>query len=345
MKKEKRYLTIEEQIKALKQKGLTIPDDKVARKYLLDIGHYKLVNGYRDPFLARQKVFSGVKTYVKGASIDDLYNLYQFDKELRELLLKYLTMLEVSVKAKMIDLISRKFGKNESDYLNPVHYKKEASRKTFAEVKTWILDAIDENVKKQGALKFYKENYGFCPFWVVIHILSFGVITRLFSKLKPADQYIVSREYCVKEDFLESSLIIMSMFRNVCAHNDVLYRYQTSNFFLRQKDIRYIYEAFDIPTFKSTGKYKQGTNDLFAIIIIFKLLLSEEIFREFMGTFQEIMAKLRNKVSSGMFENIFELTNLPNNYAEIIDIEIVKPKAEAAPKKKKKNKNRLQLLK
>jgi len=51
--KAKKFLSVDEQIHLLKSKGLLIPSVKIATEYLNSIGYYKLVNGYKKPFIIK----------------------------------------------------------------------------------------------------------------------------------------------------------------------------------------------------------------------------------------------------------------------------------------------------
>lgn len=68
-------------------------------------------------------------------------------------------------------------------------------------------------------------------------------------------------------------LAVMTKFRNVCAHNDRLFDFHTKDAILD----RGIHKRLRLE--KVHGRYVYGKNDLFALLISLKLLLSEDEFK------------------------------------------------------------------
>lgn len=63
-------------------------------------GYYPIVNGYKDLFLDRKACLTaGDDRYGTGARFDNLYALFLFDRELRELLFSAITRAEAALKA------------------------------------------------------------------------------------------------------------------------------------------------------------------------------------------------------------------------------------------------------
>jgi len=320
MTKEIKYFTVKEQIEHLKSKGLVIPSTKNARRYLRDIGYYVLINGYKRPFTITQP--DGIKEYVRNTSIDDLYHLYFFDKSLRELLLRNLNTIEVTVKARMSDLISRKYGVRDSEYLNPANFKPDdtspkSKRLPFIDLHAQIQETISRQKGKHKSVQHYSKNYGFYPFWVVANILSFGTIGHLYAKLKQPDQNEIALSFGIKPDLLESALIVMHLFRNVCAHNEVTYNYRT-RYSIKQKEIEDIYKLLKIKK-DEHGKYIHGVNDLFCIMILLKLMLPDGFFSNFFNQFKSIINNLKKKVAPATFQSIIYAMGLPKNYEKLKD--------------------------
>ena len=63
--------------------------------------------------------------------------------------------------------------------------------------------------------------------WILVKVLSFGLISELFMILKPEDQKEIAKYYKMDAYDMTVFLPIMSNYRNLCAHEDMLYTYRT----------------------------------------------------------------------------------------------------------------------
>lgn len=91
----KPFLTYQQQIqKLMDEKCLIIKDTAFAAEKLQDLGYFNLIGGYKHPF--RDKM---TRVYIKNTTFEDVYALYQFDDQLRELFLKYLCQIEMKVRS------------------------------------------------------------------------------------------------------------------------------------------------------------------------------------------------------------------------------------------------------
>ncbi len=79
---EKCFTSYKNQIGILTSRGLTIPDHQRAIEILSFENYYRLINGYKDLFLATTGL---TETYKEGASFSEIYALYRFDEELKAL--------------------------------------------------------------------------------------------------------------------------------------------------------------------------------------------------------------------------------------------------------------------
>lgn len=320
-----KYLNIDEQIEHLESKGLIIPSKKMAKKYLTDIGYYKLINGYRGPFMGIIRDNSGIqkKKYCENTSIDDLYHLYEFDQGIKELIFSFISKIEVMVKARMSDIISSTFGIKESEYLIQSNFKSDSAKEKseFLEIHTEILGAINKQKDKHSAISWYSKNYGYYPFWVVSNILTLGTISLLYSKMKQPDQYAISKTFNLRAKTFESVLMIMQLFRNACAHNEIIFNYKT-RCSLSHDYIENIYKAYKINKNPKTGRYMHGENDVFAIIIIFKLLLTEGIYNEFIARFKSLLLKLKKKIDDTKYQDILLTMGIVDDLSVIKDLKV-----------------------
>lgn len=94
----KPYRSVDEQLRILCSRGMAV--DAGAGHVLRREGYYPIVNGYKDLFLDRKACLTaGDDRYGTGARFDDLYALFLFDRELRELLFSAITRAEAALKA------------------------------------------------------------------------------------------------------------------------------------------------------------------------------------------------------------------------------------------------------
>lgn len=133
-----------------------------------------------------------------------------------------------------------------------------------------------------------KQQHGNIPLWVMMKALTLGTVSKLYSFLPQSIQHNVSKEFeYVHEGMLVQMLDLLARVRNVCAHNERLfdYKYQKGTI-----DDTYVHNALAIE--KKKGQYIKGKNDLFAVVIVLKYLLSEEDFSSIVQELEKITEQL-----------------------------------------------------
>jgi len=95
---DKPFKTIAEQVAILESRGLEANDETPI--ILEREGYYSVVNGYKDIFIDKEakSAAAGEDRYVEGASFDDVYRLFRFDRDLRMLLFANLAIAEATLK-------------------------------------------------------------------------------------------------------------------------------------------------------------------------------------------------------------------------------------------------------
>ena len=68
------------------------------------------------------------------------------------------------------------------------------------------------------------------------------------------------------------------------------------------------------------SEYIYGKNDLFAVIIIFKILLTDDSFRLMLKEIEYEIEKLDGRIDSIPIEKILDRMGFPTNYMDIIDL-------------------------
>lgn len=301
------FRTIDEQINILKSKGLIITDyDKTSEILLRE--NYFFLNGYRSPFL-----MSGSKRFINGCTFEELYSLFKFDRFFRNIIFKNLLIVENNYKSIFSYVLSKKYGYKEKDYLNINNFDRNKDKiRQINDLIRKLKRQIRINGYQHQATSHYINNYGYIPMWVGVKVLSFGLMSELFSILKKEDKdEIVSYYKNVNADDLESNLSILSNYRNLCAHEDILYNHETQKSILDNK----YHEMLQIP--KIDGEYIYGKNDLFALIIILKDLLTEKDFKMMMNEINYEIDWLASKLKCINVRKVLNRMGFPDNYNQI----------------------------
>lgn len=173
---------------------------------------------------------------------------------------------------------------------------------------------IRVNGRQHSATSHYITNYGYIPLWVVVKVLSFGIVSELFIVMKRSDQDAISNIYNVSVENLIVYMPILANFRNLCAHEDILYNHKTQRTI---NDTKY-HEILNIP--QMDGEYIYGKNDLFALIIILKQLLRKEEFRLLISEISYEIDVLAGKLNTIEISKVLDAIGFPKNFKELINL-------------------------
>jgi abortive infection bacteriophage resistance protein len=228
---------------------------------------------------------------------------------------KNILIVENNIKSIISYQLSKKYGYREHDYLNPKHFRQESFKLTQVnDILNKMKRQIRLNAKQHRATKHYISNYGYIPMWVSVKVLSFGIMAELYSILKEEDQDEVASYYNVSSYELNIYLALLSNYRNLCAHEDMLYDYQTQRSI---PDCKY-HELLNIN--KEYEEYVCGKNDFYAIIIIMKSMLSHDEFRNMMNEISYELERLSGLLHTTNINEVKEKIGFPTNYRDIIDL-------------------------
>ncbi len=311
MRNDKLFKTLEEQIDILRAKGLTIDNYEETKEILLR-ENYFFLSGYRHLFMRSSKD----RRFIEGTTFRELYAMFSFDRHLRNIFFKYILIVENNMKSIISYQLSKKYGYKEKNYLNPKNFTQDSLKsRQLHDILNKMKRQIRVNVKDHAATMHYATNYGYIPMWILVKVLSFGIISELYAILKEVDQVEISNYYHVRAQELEIYLSILSNFRNLCAHEDILYDHRTQKVIY---DTRF-HQRLNIE--KTDDEYIYGKNDLFAVIIILKQMLTEEEFHMMMKEICYELEILTGKVHTISKKTILNSIGFPENFMEIMDME------------------------
>lgn len=104
---EKGFKTIDEQIEILKSRNIIVEDYNKIYKILTRNNYYYLINGYKDLFL---DTTSESEKYIENTKIEEIYALYNFDKNIKINFLKYLLLIENEINTYIAYEFSKSYG-------------------------------------------------------------------------------------------------------------------------------------------------------------------------------------------------------------------------------------------
>ncbi len=305
----KEFRTLDEQVAILSNKGLSISNPEKVKDILFR-ENYFFINGYRSLFYTKDRKF------INGTTFDELYSLFLFDRNLRNIIFKYILVFENNIKSIISYQMSKKYGYMEKDYLNPRNFTRDMKEKRRVEdVINKMKRQIRINGEKHTATFHYITKYHYIPLWILVKVLSFGLINELFGILKEEDQNEIADFYKLSSEDLKVYLSLLSNYRNLCAHEDIVYEHKTQSLI---NDTIY-HEKLNIPK-NDMGEYTKGKNDLFALIIILKQVLQADRFKDFISEIEKCFDLFNMNVNTISIDKLYDKMGFPNNYMDIIDI-------------------------
>ncbi len=305
--KTKEFKTLDEQVEILKNRGLVINDVEKTESLLLR-ENYFFINGYRHIFMKNHKE----DFFIKGTTFEELYAVFQFDRSFRNLLFKNLLIVENNLKSIISYKLSKKYGIKEKDYLKPSNFSQDTKKiRQVNDVLNKIKRQIKLNGRQHSATLHYLSKYGYVPLWILVKLLSFGMINELYSILKPDDKLAIAEYYNLDVETLGIYITLLSNYRNLCAHEDIVYDHRTQK---EIPDTKYHMEL-DIPMMND--EYVYGKNDIYSVVIMLKQMLTESDFIDFVNEVSYDLSLLDGRVNVIPQSKILDRMGFPENWEEI----------------------------
>lgn len=260
---DKEFKTLDEQIEILRSRGLIIEDEITAKKFLLCNNYYR-ISGY-SLTLRSHDVFSS------GVTFENIMDIYEFDHELRHILLKYLESIEVSVKSAFSYEFTKVYG--GLGYLEPANF-------TDATKHTEIINKAEQQKKSRLPHEAFLKHFIYdlqqdIPLWAYVDLLTISDISFLYKIAPQSIKLEVAKDLGITKQgdrILEKSMHLLTIVRNLCAHGSRLYnRLFQQKPWLSKKDISLLIVKED------------GTVDnahLYGFILIMRKLLDNNAFGE-----------------------------------------------------------------
>lgn len=310
--RDKQFKNLDEQIEIFKYKGMTINDEEFAKNVLLR-ENYFFINGYRHLFM---KSINN-KRYLEGTTFEEIYSLFLFDRQFRNIIFKNLLIIENNIKSIISYQMSKKYGYKENDYLKIKNFDNSPEKvRQINDLLKKMKRQIRVNGGQHSATSHYLSNYGYIPLWVLVKVLSFGIVSEMYSILKLEDRLTIAGIYGVSQETLTNYLPILANYRNLCAHEDIVFENRTQ----RAIDDTKYHELLHIE--KVDGEYIYGKNDIFALIIIIRQLLTDSEVKNLVIEIEHVLENLEYNLKTIPIDKVLDRMGFPPNWKDIANIEI-----------------------
>jgi len=286
----KQYLTNEQLLDYLETKNVTINNRKSALKKLEKYTYYSIVNSYKYNFKDSNN------NYLPNVNFDEIFALYEFDKNIKFIFLKYALEVETLVRSLMANHISKVYGIN--NYLDINNFDPKLNTTVKTKLINKINDAIQKNYGVHLAVTHYKDQYGYVPPFVLTKILSFGVISSYYGLLKQSDRQKIAKYFKIPDNLLKQVLRCLTDIRNI-AHSDRLFCYR-GKYTLSFKYIDKSYIS------------KDNFTNIYMMVRALEFLLNKRQYRSFMTSINKEIKKLDSKLNSISVNDILRIMGYPN---------------------------------
>ena len=286
----KEYKNYTELLDYIISKGVSVNDKEDALNKIKTYSYYSIINTYKDVFKNTNN------DYKKNVSFDEIYALFEFDKNLRSIFLKYSLEIEMILKSLLAETISSRYG--IKDYLIKENFDDTVNETTVTESINVIKEEINKQNGKHEAVTHYIDEYGFVPPFVLTKILTLGELSRLYAMLKQSDRQSISKNFKLSDKVLKQIIINMTMIRNICTHNDRLFSFHSK---------------FRI-SFKYIEKnYNEKSVNIYMIMKCMESLLPKDKKKEFIKLINNEIRVLDSKLKSIKVDNILNIMGFYKN--------------------------------
>ncbi len=213
--------TIEQQLEKLQTRGMIFENGEKAMENLLDIGYFRL-GFYWFPFECTYPRKDNRNHKLKpDTKFEFIIQLYYFDFDLRNILLRYISRIEINFRTQLIYMVSNKYCDNPFWYVDKAII--DESYINDKKYKAALTDTKKEEVIKRDLRNHHDHEYA--PAWKTIEYLSFGNVIQLYDNLKDGGlKAKIAKSYGIQSPNQFSNYInTIRRLRNYCAHGKVLF--------------------------------------------------------------------------------------------------------------------------
>lgn len=216
-------LTTDQQVDLLIRRGMQIADRAQAHQHLTHISYYRL-RAYWLPF-EQTAAQDDDHAFATGADFTTVLAIYDFDRELRLLLIDAIERVEISLRTRLANVLSLRYGPFAHE--DPTHFAKQ-----------YLWQQSSDELAKEYArsretfAEHYRSQYQHLnspPLWVACELMTLGHLSRWLQNLRiPKDRQAIADAYGLDEKVLVSFAHHLTIVRNHCAHHGRLWNRKLS---------------------------------------------------------------------------------------------------------------------
>lgn len=213
LKPQQPALSVAEQIENLRKLNLIIDDYDYAYRILNDISYFRLIKAYSLGLKPKNS------DYQNGVTFSQIVDLYKFNAKFRQLIFPLIERAEINLRCKISNYFSEKYDvlgyEDVNNFENPVYHQS-------------FLDELSHEIGRNSKSPFvrnFRSNYvdGKLPMYAAIELFPFGMLSKFYRNMKPADKTDIAKSYGLDYIYLQSWIENIAYVRNLCAHYGRLY--------------------------------------------------------------------------------------------------------------------------
>ena len=287
----KEFKSNDELINYLISKGVTVNNKDDAILKIKKYTYYSIINSYKYIF----KYDDG--SYKENVNFNEIFSLFEFDKHIKIIFLKYALHIEMVFKSLMANQIAENY--NFSNYLDINNLDSSVNKLTKQNLIKKINEEIDKNYGIHPAITHYKNTYGFIPPFVLVKILSFGLASSYYGLLNQSDRQTIAKYFNISDKLLKQILKNLTNIRNISAHSDRLYSFRNKY-------------TLSFKIIDKTYKPQDNFTNLYMIIKILKLILNDEEYLNFENELNNEIDILNKNLHSISINDVLRIMGYPN---------------------------------
>lgn len=227
----KPFVDVHSQLEILKRRGMAIGDERYAVHCLKRIGYYRL-SAYWHPFLeipptshkASEATLKVPDRFRPGTTFENSIRFYQYDKSVRMLITEALELVEIGVRAALIEVLGAH---------GPFAHRDSRSFDNGWGLKHW-LKKQDSNFRRshEDFAKHFRNKYsGHPPLWIAAGAWDWGCLAHCIEGLSFKNCATLCKKINgdLENRQLTSWMRTLNEVRNVCAHHSRLWNWNIKN--------------------------------------------------------------------------------------------------------------------